>query len=255
MSPVIFGNVDVAMLCFYAFFLFFLGLVVYLNRESRREGYPLEDEMTGRVDSPKWIDTGAPKQFLLPHGQGVAYAPPPGRDPIAIKARKAWGAHGAPWVPTGDPLADGIGPAAWAERAHRPDLTAHGLPRIVPLRVEHELSVVKRDADPRGFTVLGVDGKVAGTVTELWVDRVDRLIRYLETRLPSGRTVLLPMNMALVKGRKGVVTTDSLAAHQFEGAPGVASPDTITLNEEERIMAYFGGGYLYATPDRAEPLM
>ena len=42
------GTYDVAELVFYAFVLFFLGLMVYLRREDRREGYPLEDEVTGR---------------------------------------------------------------------------------------------------------------------------------------------------------------------------------------------------------------
>jgi hypothetical protein len=37
------------------------------------------------------------------------------------------------------------------------------------------------------------------------------------------------MTMALVKGKKGVVTTDSITAAQFADAPGIASPDTITL--------------------------
>ena len=91
MSPVIVGNIDVAMLCLWAFVLFFIGLVVYLNRESRREGYPLEDEVTGLVGTPKLVDIGATKTFLLPHGQGTVTSPPSQpRDPVEIKAKKAW---------------------------------------------------------------------------------------------------------------------------------------------------------------------
>ena len=30
-------------------------------------------------------------------------------------------------------------------------------------------------------------------------------------------------------------------------------PGIITRYEEDRIQAYFGGGYMYATPERAEP--
>jgi len=41
------GYVDVAQVVLYAFFLFFAGLVFYLRREDRREGYPLEDEAVG----------------------------------------------------------------------------------------------------------------------------------------------------------------------------------------------------------------
>ena len=41
------GTLDVTSLVFLAFVLFFIGLIIYLQRESRREGYPLEDEATG----------------------------------------------------------------------------------------------------------------------------------------------------------------------------------------------------------------
>jgi photosynthetic reaction center H subunit len=35
------GYVDVAQLALYAFWAFFFGLILYLRREDRREGYPL----------------------------------------------------------------------------------------------------------------------------------------------------------------------------------------------------------------------
>ena len=35
---------DVAQVVLYAFWIFFAGLVFYLRREDRREGYPLEAE-------------------------------------------------------------------------------------------------------------------------------------------------------------------------------------------------------------------
>lgn len=254
MSPVIFGNVDIAMLSLYAFFLFFIGLVIYLNRESRREGYPLEDEMTGQVFSPKIWDLARPKEFRLPHGHGVVN-PKTARDDWELKATKTWGSYGSPYVPTGNPLLDGVGPAAYAKRAQRPDLDFEGHPRIVPLRTVEELSVDKRDSDPRGYTMYGSDGLAAGVVTEIWVDKSDRLIRYLETELPNGRHVLVPMTMVLVKARKAAVQTDSIAAAQFADAPVIASPTTVTLDEEERIVAYFGGGYLYSSPERQEPLL
>jgi photosynthetic reaction center H subunit len=254
MSPVIVGNIDVAMLCFYAFVLFFIGLVAYLNKESRREGYPLEDEMTGQVFAPKIWDLGAPKIFRLPHGNGVVN-PKTERDRMAIPAAKTWGGHGSPYVPTGDPLVDGVGPASYAQRAKRPDLDWEGHARIVPMRVASGISVARGDADPRGFTMLGSDGLPAGKVAEMWIDRADRLVRYLEVTLDAGRTVLVPMTMVLVKGRLGVVKTDSISAAQFANAPGLASPDTITLYEEERVVAYFGGGYLYSSPERGEPIL
>jgi photosynthetic reaction center H subunit len=250
MAPVI----DVTMLCFYSFVLFFVGLVAYLNRESRREGYPLEDEMTGRVFSPKLLDLGDPKVFKLPHGQGNVN-PKTARDSRDIKARKTWGSYGSPYVPTGDPLVDAVGPASYAQRAKRPDLDWEGHARIVPMRAASGISVSRGDADPRGFAMLGVDGKIAGTITEMWIDRADRLVRYLEVLLDNGRSVLVPMTMAVVHGKKGVVQTDSISAAQFANAPGVAERDSITLDEEERIVAYFGGGYLYSSPGRQEPIL
>jgi Ca2+/Na+ antiporter len=61
------GNLDVAELVFYAFVLFFICLVFYLRREDRREGYPLEDEITGRVDSAYGLLTASTyKEFRLP---------------------------------------------------------------------------------------------------------------------------------------------------------------------------------------------
>ena len=37
--------------------------------------------------------------------------------------------------------------------------------------------------------------------------------------------------------------------------PGIRNPDSVTLLEEDKIMAYYGGGTLYATPQRQEPLL
>ena len=38
-------------------------------------------------------------------------------------------------------------------------------------------------------------------------------------------------------------------------APSAAAPAEITRYEEERVVAYYGGGYLYASADRQEPWM
>ena len=51
MNGNIVGGIDVALLAFLAFTLFFIVLVFYLRREDRREGYPLEDELTGAVET------------------------------------------------------------------------------------------------------------------------------------------------------------------------------------------------------------
>jgi photosynthetic reaction center H subunit len=37
--------------------------------------------------------------------------------------------------------------------------------------------------------------------------------------------------------------------------PKIARPDQVTLYEEERVVAYYGGGFLYAVPSRSEPIL
>jgi photosynthetic reaction center H subunit len=248
-------GIDVALLVFYAFVLFFIGLVFYLRREDRREGYPLEDDITGRLQSEGGpLSTASPKTFRLPHGHGFSTTPTKAREPVAIAARRTDRFPGAPLVPTGDPLVDGIGPAAWAERARRPDVDMDGHPRIVPLSSDRAFFVARGDPDMIGWPVIGCDSVVAGEVTDLWIDKADRLVRYIEMTAGAGR-VLAPMMMATVDRRRRRVSIDALTAAQFANAPAANTSGTITLYEEERVAAYFGGGYLYATPARQEPFL
>jgi photosynthetic reaction center H subunit len=51
------------------------------------------------------------------------------------------------------------------------------------------------------------------------------------------------------------IRVKSILSTQFAGVPKLASADRITLLEEDKVCAYYGGGTLYATPDRAEPLL
>ncbi len=249
------GTFDVTEMVFLAFVLFFIGLVIYLQRESRREGYPLEDEATGRVDTPGGVlHTPGDKTFKMPFGRGSRTVPAPGRDPVDFAAVRAFRSPGAPYVPTGNPLADGVGPAAWAERARVPDLDAEGRNRIVPIGLTEHIWVDPRDTDPRGLTVVAADGAVAGTVSDIWVDRAEHQIRYLE--VDTGATkVLAPMGMSKVQGKKGRVVIDAINAADFAAAPVPATAGEISFYEEERVMAYFGGGYLYANSARQEPIL
>ena len=188
-DPYIVGTIDITELVFLAFVLFFIGLVFYLRREDRREGYPLEDEATGRVESRGGaLSRASPKTFNLPHGHGIATPEAGARDRFDIPAKRAFGSNGAAYVPTGDPLLDGIGPASWANRKNVPDVTAHGLPRIVPLSLEADIAIAARDPNPVGMNVLGADGEIAGTVSEVWIDRAEHVIRYLAITTPGGVT-------------------------------------------------------------------
>jgi photosynthetic reaction center H subunit len=255
-APNVAGSIDVALLVFWAFLLFFVGLIFYLRREDRREGYPLEDEASGRVDTPGGVlSTASPKTFLLPFGHGTVTAPIwGGREPVDIAARRTERFAGAPYAPTGNPLADGIGPAAWANRAKRPDLDMEGHPRIVPLDTAAGFSIARPDSDLVGWPVVGADGEVAGHVSTLWIDKADRLVRYIQIA-DAGAPLLAPIMMAKVERRKRRVVIDALNAAQFAGVPRLEATDQITLYEEERVQAYFGGGYLYANAERQEPLI
>jgi photosynthetic reaction center H subunit len=122
------------------------------------------------------------------------------------------------------------------------------------MRIATEFSVEGRDPDPRGKPVFGADGVAAGTVTDLWVDRSEPQVRYLELEVGE-RRVLLPINFAKVRSGDGHVRVNSICAEHFAGVPTTASPDQVTLQEEDKICAYYAGGHLYAMPGRSEPLL
>jgi photosynthetic reaction center H subunit len=249
------GGLDVAELVFYAFFLFFVALVVYLRQEDRREGYPKEYDDDGRVPRMDGTFTmPAPKRFRLPFDRGYAVTPRRGDEP-EVALRRFDRFAGAPYVPVGDPLVDGVGPAAYAMRAPWPDLDMEGRLRIVPIGADEHFAIASRDQFLIGMPVTGADSRIAGTVTDVWIDRSDRLIRYLDVQLASGRSVLAPMSFASVERRHGRVHFDSISAEQFANVPQLATPGEITRREEDQIMGYYGGGYLYGLPGRTEPLI
>jgi photosynthetic reaction center H subunit len=254
-NKLFFGHMDAAELMFYIFFAFFIGLVIWLRREDRREGYPLETDLGGRVlPNDGLLQKGPTKIFKLPFGQGEVVTPTTNRDPVEVaNARRTAPWSGSPLEPIGDGIGAGVGPGAYAQRSDFPDLNHEGHPRIVPIG-DTDITIADRDPDPRGMTVVGADGAVAGTVNDLWVDRSEMLIRYLSVAVGK-QNVLLPMTMAVVQGKKGVVECSALNGGQFAGAPGLAKKGQITRLEEEKIVGYFGSGYLYATPSRAEPLI
>lgn len=273
------SHIDVAQVVLYAFWLFFAGLIFYLRREDRREGYPLESEVTGKPDESSWgLWVPEPKVFLLSHG-GTATAPDNRAEPDPSKLAPVAPWSGAPFEPTGNPMLDGVGPGAYAMRSDEPEIMEDGSANIVPLRVASDFSIAESDTDPRGLEVLGADGEVAGTVKDVWVDRAEQLVRYLEIDVagsqpsqpdasqeggedgadaPAVSSVLAPMPMLEIKGGGGskrYVKVNALLAHQFADVPKTKHPDQVTLLEEDRISAYYGAGTLYASPSRLEPLL
>jgi photosynthetic reaction center H subunit len=196
----------------------------------------------------------APKTFKLAHG-GEAVVPNLTPSPQSLRAEPAHAWTGAPLVPTGDnPMLDGVGPGAWADRADVPDLDFEGQIKILPLRLATDFRISVKDNDPRGLPVVGGDGEVGGTVVDLWVDKAESLFRYLEVEtVGGGRRVLLPINFARI--RKDQVDVRAIFGEHFAAVPATRSADQVTQLEEEKIMAYFGAGLLYATPSRLDPLI
>jgi photosynthetic reaction center H subunit len=249
------GYIDVAQIALYVFWAFFAGLIYYLHRENKREGYPLESERSGHVDVQGFPAVPKPKTFLLRDGRTVS-VPNSKRLERELAAEPTARFLGAPLEPTGNPMLDGVGPGAWAERADIPDTTFEGEPRIVPLRVVSGFGVSSKDPDPRGLPVFGDDGVIGGVVSDIWVDRAEMLFRYLEVQVAAGsasRRVLLPVNFSRIDRQR--VRVCSIRGAQFAYVPGTRHADQVTLLEEEKIMAYYGGGTLYATPERQEPLL
>jgi len=249
--------VDVAQITLYAFFIFFFCLVLYLRSEDKREGYPLVPERTDRDEPVEGLPPmPSPKAFHLPNGE-VVYAPR-AEQPETVAAVPAARWPGAPLQPTGNPMLDGVGPAAYAQRADVPDLSFEtNQPKIVPLRVATDFFLEPRDVDPRGMEVVGADRVVAGTVVDVWIDRAETLVRYLETEVKLGsfmpRRVLVPMNMVILDARQHRAHVDAILGEQFAQAPSTQHPEQVTLREEDRITAYFGSGKLYATLGRLGP--
>ena len=248
--------IDVAQLVLYAFWIFFAGLVIYLLRENKREGYPLESDRSDRaprVNVQGFPRIPDPKTFLLRDGR-VVKAPRAEVPDGPLRAHPIGPWPGAPLQPAGDPMRAEVGPGSYAKRPDILDRTADGAPRLVPLRGSASASVSGRDPDPRGLPVVGADGRVAGIVRDLWLDQAEMLFRYLEVEPAGGSArVLLPINFARIDERR--VRVRSLLAAQFAGVPVLRDPETVTMLEEEKIMAYYGAGTLYATAQRQEPLL
>lgn len=249
------GYIDLAQVVLYGFWLFFAGLVFYLHRENKREGYPLETERPqgSRVSVRGFPDVPPTKIF---HNHDGQVFPVPltrnDRPNAAVEMGAEW--PGSPFVPTGNPMLDGVGPASYADREDKPEVGIEGRPIIMPLRLASHHFIAPDGPNPIGYRVLGADGLEAGIVRDAWIDEAESIIRYLEVEAGT-RRVLLPMAMSRVRAREGVVKVASILAAQFADVPATKSADEITKREEDRIVGYFAGGHLYATPSRMGPLL
>jgi photosynthetic reaction center H subunit len=248
--------IDVAQVTLYAFWVFFAGLIFYLRREDKREGYPLQYEDAGRHSGWGFPVPPEEKTYLLRNGHTATLPNHKNDRPdVAIAPIGLWPSF--PYVPTGNPMLDGVGPGSYANREDVPELTMDDLPAIVPLRASPSIFVEPSEPDPRGMPVIGADRVTGGVVSEIWVDRAEMLIRYLEVELADGsqNRVLLPMTMALIDRNRRRIHVEAILGSQFKDVPKIANPNQVTKLEEDKIVGYYGGGYLYATPARQEPML
>jgi photosynthetic reaction center H subunit len=242
-----FGNFDLASLAIWLFWGFFAVLVYYLQTENMREGYPLETEDGKPAPNQGPFSLPMAKTFLLPHGRGKVTVPDglPEKRTLAL-ARTAV-SEGFPHMPTGNPMADGVGPASWAPRRDVPELDGHGHNKIVPMS-NAEGFAVSAGRDPRGLPVQASDLEVVGRISDMWVDAPEQLVRYLEIDLNTGGKRLVPMPM--VKIWPDRVRINSISSDLFAGVPMTKSNSEVTLLEEDKISAYYAGGTMYAADKR-----
>ena len=254
MTETFFGEFDLVSLSLWLFYFFFAALIFYIQRENMREGYPLEDDDGNPSANQGPFPVPDDKTFRLPHGRGEVTVPSgqtPERPDIALEKTAA--GNGFPFVPTGDPMADGVGPASWAPRRDMPELDGNGHPKIVPMAATEHFHVAA-GRDPRGLPVMAGDEEIVGRITDMWVDEPEQLVRYLEIELNDdlgGGKRLVPLTMARI--RRDRVKIRSIFGKHFAGVPQHASPNQVTMLEEDKICGYYAGGTLYASDARLEP--
>lgn len=254
------AGIDLVDISLWLFTLFFFGLVFYLQGESSREGYPSEQDTSGKRGDTTAFFPPTKKKYILPHDRGTkefVYAEGDTRE-LELERTAAW--TGSPYEPTGDLLTSGVGPGAYATREDIVDLTLEGAPRIAPLRDCPGFRVAEFSRNPIGMDVRGVDGETGGVVTDMWVDRSEAIFRYFEVGVPmedgTVKLVLMPVPFARVVGGKSPhVKTEAITGAQFVKAPTTREALSVTRLEEDKISGFYGAGTLYATPERMEPIL
>lgn len=243
-----FGNFDLASLAIWLFWGFFALLVYYLQTENMREGYPLETEDGKPAPNQGPFPVPKPKTFLLPHGRGSVTVPNGAREAREVALARTAASDGFPHAPTGNPMVDGVGPASWAPRRDLPELDGHGHNKLMPLALAKGFGI-SAGRDPRGMPVQAGDLAMVGTVSDLWVDASEQLVRYLEITLDGGVKRLVPLPMAKIERDR--VRVNALTSDLFAGIPATRSSTEVTMLEEDKISGYVAGGLLYAADKRA----
>ena len=241
-------QIDLAQILALGFVVFFFGLVFYIRREDKREGYPLEEAIPalghGIVGFP---NMPAPKTYKLLEG-GTATLPQE-YERRELKAYPREFFPGAPLYPLGEPLLAGIGPGSYALRRDEPFVMIDGEPQLAPLRKATDYTCVDPDLDPRGRRVFGTDMKDAGVAVDIWIDKGSKILRYIEVALdgePQHR--LVPIFYVKILPDASYFRVDCLTAAQLALAPVLRDADIITAREEDRVNGFFAGGHMYSMP-------
>ncbi len=287
--------IDVAQLVLYAFWIFFAGLIYYLHQENKREGYPLESNVPGKNPIVGFPPLPSPKTYRLADGTTVTVpraaevarviaGVPTGAFPGAPlePSEPGMGAGIGPGayairrdIP--DVTVDGA-PKIVPLRADpsfgvaASDVDPRGLPVVgtdgVVGGVVREIWVDRSDILFRYLEIEVPQGAVVGgapipAVTPVAVavvttpDSITVATATVETIGAAGSAsagvVLLPVTFARIGSRQVVV--DSVMGRDLAAVPRTRQGDVVTFLEEERVMAFFGAGTLYATANRAEPLL
>jgi len=248
-----FGDFDLASAAIWMFWLFFAGLIYYLQTENMREGYPLQDDDGNTAQNQGPFPVPADKTFLLSDGGKLTVPSGQRGDRTDLPMERTSKAYGSPFEPTGDPMADGVGPASWAPRLDVPELDHQGHAKIKPLSMLADFKVFA-GRDPRGLAVEAGDGAIVGRIVDMWVDVPESLVRYLTIDLNpegTGQLRLLPITLCRIHANR--VTVRTLFGDNFAGIPTIARNDQVTKLEEDKICAYYAGGALYASPKRLGP--
>ncbi|MFN4101325.1 MAG: photosynthetic reaction center subunit H [Pararhodobacter sp.] len=248
MDNAIFGNFDLARISLWMFWLFFAALVIWIQRENQREGYPLEND-DGTPAGSLW-PTPEPKSFNLADGRRFDA---PGLDierrDLAMARTEASG--GFPFAPTGDAMIDGVGAAAWVARRDEPEVDGHGHPKLRPMSEVAGFAVAS-GRNPLGMEVIANDRERPGIITDLWVDVPEQMVRYLQVTLADSSTRLIPMAMARITGDG--VQVRSISGSRFAEVPMTTRPGIVTKLEEDKISAFYAGGTLYDQGKRGSKL-
>jgi photosynthetic reaction center H subunit len=241
-----FGDFDLASLSIWLFWGFFALLIYYLQTENMREGFPFENEDGTPASNQAIFPLPKPKTFLLPLGKGTVTVPSAENEAAHRRTDLALvpsGSEGFPFIPTGNPMLDGVGPASWVPRRDEPELDAHGHAKIRPMVLLSDMAI-SAGRDPRKLPVQAGDLEVVGRIKDMWIDVPEQLVRYLEIELNSGKSRLVPMTLCSIWADR--VRINALTSDLFDAIPAIKVADTVTKLEEEKISAYVASGWMYA---------